>query len=420
MPLSLLPPGPLRRARPRGARRQGHRRAGPPLRPRACGRRHRGVGVDAHGGGQGVCRHAARLRSAGRARARLRGGPAGHRREALGDVEGRASPRRGKGGMAPAPSRRSRPAIRPWPRSCAASTCSRRDSGPRRRRSCRLPPAIAASSSRRRSTSGATFAALGRDRDAAGVWQIALGTETRPAVVYAMVADARLRDGQAQAAVDILKPAYEKDPPTRSCRAAWRWPTCWSRTTPRRFRSSTPRCRGGPPTRRRSSPAVVAHYELVRGAAAVHRRRGQAAEVRRRLQGPRPRAAREVSPDDASAVTAGSYWHGCNYPWSFDGTTAFYGLDFGANVWGSHLGVSTRRDAVARDFAEMARLGFTVTRWFLFCDGRSGIVYDDRGLPEGLDRAPLRRPGHRAGDCASPPASGWRSSCWITGGCTKG
>jgi len=84
-------------------------------------------------------------------------------------------------------------------------------------------------------------------------------------------------------------------------------------------------------------------------------------------------------------VTAGSYWHGCNYPWSFDGTTAFYGLDFGANVWGSHLGVSTRQDAVARDFGEMARLGFTVTRWFLFCDGRGGIVYDDRGLPEGLD-----------------------------------
>ena len=84
-------------------------------------------------------------------------------------------------------------------------------------------------------------------------------------------------------------------------------------------------------------------------------------------------------------MTAGRYWHGCNYPWSFDGTTAFYGLDFGANVWGSHLGVSTRRDAVARDFAEMARLGFTVARWFLFCDGRAGILYDDRGLPDGLD-----------------------------------
>src|SRR5688572_9248911 len=79
------------------------------------------------------------------------------------------------------------------------------------------------------------------------------------------------------------------------------------------------------------------------------------------------------------------YLHGCNYPWSTDGTTVFYGLDFGANVWGSHLGVSTRRDAVARDFARIARLGFTVARWFHFCDGRAGIAYDDRGLPAGLD-----------------------------------
>ena len=80
-----------------------------------------------------------------------------------------------------------------------------------------------------------------------------------------------------------------------------------------------------------------------------------------------------------------TYLHGCNYPWSTDGTTIYYGLDFGANVWGSHLGVSTRRAAVARDFAEMAALGFTCVRWFVFCDGRSGIVYDDRGLPLGLD-----------------------------------
>jgi hypothetical protein len=77
--------------------------------------------------------------------------------------------------------------------------------------------------------------------------------------------------------------------------------------------------------------------------------------------------------------------HGCNYPWSTDGQTVFYGLDFGINVWGSHLGVSTRREAVARDFEEMARLGFLVARWFVFCDGRAGIVYDDRGLPAGLD-----------------------------------
>jgi hypothetical protein len=79
------------------------------------------------------------------------------------------------------------------------------------------------------------------------------------------------------------------------------------------------------------------------------------------------------------------YLHGCNYPWSTDGTTVFYGMDFGANVWGSHLGVSTRRAAVARDFEAMAALGFAVARWFVFCDGRAGIVYDDRGLPAGPD-----------------------------------
>ena len=79
------------------------------------------------------------------------------------------------------------------------------------------------------------------------------------------------------------------------------------------------------------------------------------------------------------------YLHGCNYPWSTDGTTVYYGMDFGANVWGSHLGVSTRRGAVARDFAEMAALGFTAARWFLFCDGRAGIVYDETGVAAGVD-----------------------------------
>jgi VWFA-related protein len=59
---------------------------------------------------------------------------------------------------------------------------------------------------------GAIYASVGRDRDAAGVWQMALGTEPRPAVVYTMVADARLRDAQPQSAIEILKPAYERDP----------------------------------------------------------------------------------------------------------------------------------------------------------------------------------------------------------------
>ena len=79
------------------------------------------------------------------------------------------------------------------------------------------------------------------------------------------------------------------------------------------------------------------------------------------------------------------FWHGCNYPWSTDRATVYYGLDFGANVWGSHLGVSTRRGDIARDFQAMAALGFRVARWFVFGDGRAGIVYDERGIPVGLD-----------------------------------
>ncbi len=59
---------------------------------------------------------------------------------------------------------------------------------------------------------GASFAAAGRDRDAAGVWQMALGTEPRPTAVYLMVADARLRDGQLQSAMEILKPAFDRQP----------------------------------------------------------------------------------------------------------------------------------------------------------------------------------------------------------------
>lgn len=59
---------------------------------------------------------------------------------------------------------------------------------------------------------GAAYAAAGRDRDAAGIWQSAFGTEARPAAVYVYAADARLRDGLAPAAVDILKAAYAREP----------------------------------------------------------------------------------------------------------------------------------------------------------------------------------------------------------------
>jgi len=59
---------------------------------------------------------------------------------------------------------------------------------------------------------GATFAAAGRDRDAAGVWQMALGNEPRPQLAYTLLADARLRDGQPSSVIDVLKPAYGRTP----------------------------------------------------------------------------------------------------------------------------------------------------------------------------------------------------------------
>jgi tetratricopeptide (TPR) repeat protein len=59
---------------------------------------------------------------------------------------------------------------------------------------------------------GACFAAAGRDRDAAGVWQLSLGSTPRPAIVYALIADARLRDGHPEAVVSVLQPAYQRWP----------------------------------------------------------------------------------------------------------------------------------------------------------------------------------------------------------------
>ena len=59
---------------------------------------------------------------------------------------------------------------------------------------------------------GAVFAAAGRDRDAAGVWQMALGQEPRPTLAYLLLADARLRDGQPDSVIDVLKAAHERTP----------------------------------------------------------------------------------------------------------------------------------------------------------------------------------------------------------------
>jgi len=59
---------------------------------------------------------------------------------------------------------------------------------------------------------GAIFAANGRDREAAGTWQLALGTEPRPSFVYALAADARIRDNAPESAIEILTPAFARSP----------------------------------------------------------------------------------------------------------------------------------------------------------------------------------------------------------------
>jgi hypothetical protein len=76
-----------------------------------------------------------------------------------------------------------------------------------------------------------------------------------------------------------------------------------------------------------------------------------------------------------------SYLNGADYPW------VHYGNDFGGNAWGAY-GVHDpgTRAAVDADFARMERQGIRLARWWLFADGRAGIVWDAGGMPKGLDQ----------------------------------
>ena len=70
---------------------------------------------------------------------------------------------------------------------------------------------------------------------------------------------------------------------------------------------------------------------------------------------------------------------GVNYPW------VNYGQDFGRSPWGAR-GVSTpdTRKAVAEDFERIRTSGVALVRWFLLCDGRSGLAVNN-GIPTGPD-----------------------------------
>jgi hypothetical protein len=73
---------------------------------------------------------------------------------------------------------------------------------------------------------------------------------------------------------------------------------------------------------------------------------------------------------------------GVNYPWRD------YGGDFGANVWGSHEGISTTAamQEVDRDFYYLSSQNLTVVRWFMFCDGRGGLTFAADGSVSGIDQ----------------------------------
>lgn len=72
---------------------------------------------------------------------------------------------------------------------------------------------------------------------------------------------------------------------------------------------------------------------------------------------------------------------GANLPW------LLYGSDFGSNAWRPQGGVAClpERQKVAAALEQIAGTGASIVRWFLFCDGRAGIRFAERGAAVTLD-----------------------------------
>ena len=77
---------------------------------------------------------------------------------------------------------------------------------------------------------------------------------------------------------------------------------------------------------------------------------------------------------------------GVNLPWHV------YGCDFGASSWSREGGIGRLAEPHPLDdaFARLAAQDTRLLRWFVLCDGRSGIQWDDDGTPLGLDAFFLR------------------------------
>ena len=75
---------------------------------------------------------------------------------------------------------------------------------------------------------------------------------------------------------------------------------------------------------------------------------------------------------------------GANLPW------VGYGTDIGTSLWYPAGGLNSQPasvDLLAATFAKLARDGISLLRTFLLCDLRSGVRFDSRGVPTGLDDA---------------------------------
>lgn len=75
---------------------------------------------------------------------------------------------------------------------------------------------------------------------------------------------------------------------------------------------------------------------------------------------------------------------GMNLPW------VRYGCDVGSNAWNAGgLRHAADRERVRTVLVELAARGVAAVRWFIFCDGRSGIDFDAGGAPLRLQSSAL-------------------------------
>jgi len=75
------------------------------------------------------------------------------------------------------------------------------------------------------------------------------------------------------------------------------------------------------------------------------------------------------------------FLRGVNLPW------LRYGCDFGASSWFPDGGLASERDRdrLRERLDALAPLALDVVRWFVLCDGRSGLRERGDGLPAGID-----------------------------------